>query len=366
MNERMSRLGALAVSAALVGSAAFAQQAAPTVSTSNFNARIGGFMTAGVGYVDSDLHDAEAEIVNDAEVIFNFTLVADNGVTFGAKVEFEANGTSENADEYVAHAEGAFGRIEIGREDGAADRIGRAAGETSFTGAATETGFLFDYAGDESPVFIPENGRDTGDTLKITYFTPRFAGFQAGASYVPGGDSATGGGPREFNQGGTSTNGADDDAEAFELGLTYRDSFGDFDVRLGAGYVSFEDAASAGRDDSYSFVATLGWRGFAVGGAYHSTSGATDNAGSAGSDRDVDVAAGGVSYETGPWLFGAQYAQIAEGPDQDDIGVSIGADYALAPGVTVGAVGEYVSADEVDPGEDDDAFAIGGFLGLTF
>jgi predicted porin len=362
---------ALAVisSAGIAAAQSAAPAATPTVSASNFNARIGGFMTAGIGYVDADEHDAGAEIVNNAEVIFNFTLAADNGINFGAKVEFEANGTSENADEYVATVSGVFGSVEIGREDGAADRIGRAPGNTAFTAAADEGGLLFDYASPESPVVVPGNGRDTGDTLKITYFTPRFAGFQVGASYVPGSDSTPD--AREFGQGGTSTVGADDDAEGYEFGATYRNTFGAFSVNLGAAYVSFEDQASVGVDDSYTFVGAVGFAGFTFGGTYHVTSGATNNAGSPGSDRDRDVAAGGLGYATGPWTFGVQYAQYLDGPREDDFGVSIGADYALAPGVTVGVIGEYASADEerfTSAGESlgDDAYATGVFMNLAF
>jgi predicted porin len=370
----MSPFGARASLAALLSTlaatSALAQGApATTISTSNFNARIGGFMTAGIGYVDTDAHDAEVEIVNDAEVIFTFSLAADNGITFGAKVEFEANGTSENADEYVAHAEGAFGRIEIGREDGASDRIGRVAGETSFTGAATETGLLFDYASDETPAGLPESGADTGDELKITYFTPRFAGLQGGLSYVPGNDSSGGSrDPREFNQGGTSTNGADDSDEAIEAGLTYRGEFGDFGVRAGVGATFFLDEDQKELQDSYTAILNGSFAGFSAGVGYSITDPKPG--------ENIETVRVGASFETGPWLFGAQYAQNldgdgADGPglfgaNEDDMGLSLGVDYALAPGVTVGAVAEYAAADEVPAGEDDDALAAGLFLGLTF
>jgi outer membrane protein OmpU len=397
-------LGATALAVISSAGAALAQGApATTVSTSNFNARIGGFMTAGIGYVDSDAHDAGVEVVNNAEVIFNFSLVSDNGITFGAKVEFEAQGTSENADEYVASAQGVFGRIEIGREDGAADTIGRAPGNTAFTAAADEGGLLFDYASAESPAVVPSNGADTGDTLKITYYTPTFAGFRAGVSYVPGGDSSPAGSssPREFNQGGTSTNGANDDPEAFELGATYKNTFGGVSLNLGAAYVSFEDSASTGIDDSYTFVASVGFAGFTVGGSYYQTNGADQNATAASatapantfsrlaSVRDVEAFAVGAGYTTGPWNFGIQYAQILEGFDgvtraagtaatrpetglggdaSDDFGISVGADYALAPGVTVGVVGEYADGTRLDSSrnESDEAFAAGVFMGLSF
>jgi predicted porin len=377
-------LGATALTVLSTAGAALAQGApATTVSTSNFNARIGGFMTAGIGYVDTDEltnaagtkfgHEAKTEIVNNAEVIFNFSLVADNGITFGAKVEFEAQGTSENADEYVATVRGAFGTVEIGREDGAADRIGRVTGNTAFTSAADETGLLFDYAGSESAAVPPGNGVDSGDTLKITYFTPSFAGFQAGASYVPGADS--GSGEREFGQGGTSTVGSNDDDEAAEFGVTYSNTFGGFSVKAGGAYVDFLDDGNR-FDNSYTGLLNLGFAGFTAGVTYHSTQ-FTEN----GVD-DTEVLGLGAGYATGPWSFGLTYAQVLSGRNQtgtsnayraaaeDDFGVAFGVDYALAPGVTVGGVLEYADGERLNNQAgltgSTEANAAGVFMGLSF
>jgi hypothetical protein len=354
---KTSLFGASAIAAALLATGAAAQT--PTVSASNFNARVGGFMTAGIGYVDSEAHEAEVEIVNNAEVIFNFSLVADNGVTFGARVEFEAQGTSENADEYVAFVEGVFGRVEIGREDGVQDRLsGAAAGATLFTAAADETGLLFDFAAAESPAVPLTYGLDSGDTMKINYFTPRFAGFQAGVGYVPGADSADG--PREFGQGGTSSVGSDDDLEAVEVGANYENTFGDFSVFLGGGYTSFLDDDSVGVEAGYSLVANVGFAGFTVGGMYGNTEGVT-------TDNDSQGYGVGVGYATGPWTFGVQYAETIDGVAEDDYGVSLGADYALAPGVAVGAIVEYADGTALDRTVGaDDAWATGLFMNLDF
>jgi hypothetical protein len=47
-------------------------------SAQEWSADVGGFMILGAGYVDSDEHLAELEVVNDAEVIINFRLRADS------------------------------------------------------------------------------------------------------------------------------------------------------------------------------------------------------------------------------------------------------------------------------------------------
>lgn len=364
------RLGASAAAllVALNAVPVLAQGAPPTaVTSSNFNVRIGGFMILGIGYVDSDAHKAEVEIVNDSEVIFNFTLRSDNGLTFGAKAEIENNGGGSRgttSDEYVGWVEGAFGRVEVGAEDGAQDRLagsGRLAGGMLATAAADGTGFLFDYAGDESPFFQQDfNGPDTGDDLKVTYFTPVFAGFQAGASYS------------NSSEGPTSTNGARGDREAYELGARYSNEFGGVGVDVWGGLVSFSDPQQArftnpetgndvAGDMTYNFGANLGFAGFKVGATYF-------NAGFKNELDDVDGVAVGASYETGPWSFGAQYADYLSGVVEDDFGVSLGADYALAPGVVVGVALEYAEGGAQDgyQGQTDDAYAAGVLLGLNF
>ncbi len=326
--------------------------------------RTGGFMTAGVGYVDADGHSAEVEVVNDAEVIFNFTLKADNGITFGAKVEFEANGRNENADEYVATATGSFGRLEIGREDGVHDRLaGEAPGGTAFTSSADGDGFLFDYASGEMPFSLDSEGRDSGDQLKIIYFTPKFSGFQAGFSYSPGGADNNG------NGGASNVGAIGEDAEVIELGAAYSGTFGDIGLDLGAGYSAFQEnrfaVGEGDRDQSYSFMAAVSYAGFKIGGQY----GVTEYNDAA--FDDVEGLGLGVEYGSGPWSFGLQYTVMlggngGDGFQEDDWGVSAGVDYKLAPGVILGAVVEYGEADTADPVKGDDGFAVGLFTGLTF
>jgi predicted porin len=254
---------------------------------------------------------------------------------------------------------GSFGRLEIGVEDGAGDRLaGAAAGNTAFTAAADAAGFLFDYApeatsvttagGDSRSFIVATDGGDTGDQFKVTYFTPVFSGFQAGVSYTPG------------TEGGTSNNGAEVAGEGFEVGAAYGGEFGAFSVDIGAAYLdNTSDNPSVVVDNAFIVSANVGFGGFTVGGIYNQQDleSGGDDAGGFGV---------GANYATGPWNFGLQYAQGIEDAD-DDVGISAGVDYALAPGVTAGAVVEYAETD-LRTGEtgDEEAFAIGAFLGLDF
>jgi hypothetical protein len=376
-------LGATALTIAGVAGAASAQQ----VTTSPFNVDIGGFATLGIGYVDSKWNDEDNvggaggqadgnpfTVVDNAEVHLNFSLVADNGLTFGYKMEVEANGQGNNMDEYVGSVRGSFGTLEIGAEDGAADRLTGFHASYVFTSAADQTGLLFDVAND-GVAFADTDGADTGDGLKITYFTPTIAGFEAGISYA-----AT------DQEGGVSSqisgvaNGSDS-GSGLEVGARYRNTFGAISVNIGGGYTYFlsDDTdfnavtnPNPNAEGGYTLGAVIGFAGFEVSGIYG------EDLFDGGSDRSSFGL--GASYETGPWLFGVSYGQnldnpIAEADDAFGIGGEVV--YSLAPGVRTGLALEYAS-DTIDradaavigtPGvtvSTDSAFAAGLFLGLTF
>ena len=350
-----------------------------------WSADVGGFFTAGVGYVDAEAQEAGGDIVANSEVTFNFRMTADNGLTFSAKAELENNSGGEdgaNMDEYVARVGGAFGTIEIGAEDGAADRLhGGPAGGTAFTAIGDAAGLLGDYSTNVSGYEIDTDGGESGDALKITYFTPTFSGFSAGISYAP-----TGG-----DEGLTSTDGTTEDGEILELGAGYSNTFSGVDVSAGFGYAfSFDDDADESLEEGIGGSLNVGFGGFTIGGSVGLTN-----------ERGEDTSTGyaiGANYATGPWLFGLQFAQGVDGAQEDHMGVSAGVDYALAPGVTVGAIAEYYDADdatfvteaatggfsidqdsgEIEQDEDaagfqaatreefDDSFAIGVFMNLDF
>ena len=121
----------------------------------------------------------------DNEIIVRANGVTDGGIRYGSKVEIEvgsdldtgANGVS--LDEAGLFFSGNFGRVELGRDDGAEDLM--------FVGAEDAQAGTGGIDGDTQnlgQVQFP----DMGDNIKATYFTPRIAGFQLGASFAPDGD----------------------------------------------------------------------------------------------------------------------------------------------------------------------------------
>lgn len=383
-------LGATALTFVGIAGAASAQD----VTTSPFNLDIGGFSTLGVGYADTETTDrgtftpgtsdtpvfdaggaqigalddatdpsstngSEIALITNAEIIFNFSLVADNGLTFGFKGELEANGGSANMDEYVGFVSGDFGRVEIGVEDGTADRFTGFYANNVFTNAADSGGILFDHS-DEGVIKPDTSGGDLGDEFKISYFSPTIAGFQGGISYSTGSEN------------GTSNDETTDEGEGVEFAARYSNTFGDVSIEFGGGYTIYTQSEDE-PDDGYTFGGVIGYAGFELGLIYGA--------------EDDDNASFGItgSYGTGPWHFGVQYGQIVDlkdtdleddGSDFDDaFGISGEVVYTLAPGVRTGVVLEYASdtVAEVDDGTglgtsqvDGSGFAAGLFLGLSF
>lgn len=366
-------MGASALAFASVSGAAVAQ---------TWNTTVSGGSVVGFGYVDSNVVEDGQTIINRFDATVRSRLTADNGLSFDAYIVLRNNSGNIDQDGVGASVSGSFGTVQVGERNGAhriaLPRVPRSA----FTAAGRGGGILFDgdYSRGQVPAGIGDDrGGNTGFGTKITYLSPRFSGFQAGVSYSTG------------NRGSNRTVAADDISrdylnEGFEFGANYTNTFGDFRVALGAGYTTFTNS-NATLDQGYALSGNLGWGPFTVGASY----GVQDfNSGS-----NVEVLALGATYATGPWTFGLGFgmnvngrqvdlpAPIVDTPtleaalrststrDRDgDYGISFGVDYALAPGVTTGLVLEYSDADKSARGRnnqtDQEAFAVGVFLGLQF
>jgi predicted porin len=332
-----------------MGTAALAMAlSAGAVSAQEWSARVGGFFVGGIGYVDyvGD-EDDNVGFARDAEVIFTFQLTADNGLTFGAQTQLESGDNADdgraNVDEAFMWVEGSFGRVEFGEEDGAASDFSTAnLVLPPFATAQDGGGFLFDFY-DTGAINLDSTGGTTSDSLKISYFTPNFSGFQAGVSFVPSVGAENG---RSVP--------LDGQTNTVEVGASYGNTFGSFDFGIGVAYNS-DTTPSEEDDQSWGGSAMVGFGGFNVGLSYAWYEGDAD---------DTQTLGGGVTYGTGPWNFGIDAAFNIDGPDAEDgdYGIAAGASYALAPGVSTGLTLEYA---EDDLG-DDEAFAAGVWMGMNF
>jgi len=330
--------------------------------------------------------------VDEAELQLNVTGTADNGLNYGFKIELNANTTdTKAADEVRLQFSGGWGTIQMGDEDGAEDvmnyggenlmgatggfdgdqddymfrhRADRAIGDvvdmevwqaTGTSGGIVTTmtriygvDTVASHAMNVLPPGYPTIAGDTSDRTKVSYFTPRFSGFQVGGSITP-----------------TPNNGDDFKADGvwenhIGLGANYDNSFGGLRIRASAVYSHATNVATtphlyaAGNTDAYADVSAwsvggiVGWGPFSLGANY------TDNGDSGQPTVDDyvnltmvtapietgywNVAAG---YEHGPLYFSVGYfsswAEVGVGRIEDSTydHLALTADYTVATGLGI-------------------------------
>ncbi|MBL4864615.1 MAG: porin [Rhodobiaceae bacterium] len=331
--------------------------AGPALASDPLTVTVGGSIVTGFYFLDNDtVAGVDTDDTKVAVVARNIDITAegtlDNGLVAGATAKLQldnderATGTSNATfSEVYAYLEGGFGRVEIGGTDGAA--------------------FKMHYS---SPWFVPGNGVDSPniynmnnggatfssrtstysllaeDDNKISYFTPRLAGFQLGVSFTP---DVTVNDPIA-NGFGVSTTGvaAANVEEVFEIAANYAGAFGGASVGVDVFYVTGETNVLGANDpEEIGVGASVGFGGFTLGGAYTQTENiaaatqATVTAGSNGLDSDSWTV--GVAYGTGPWTVGVAYFEsesettggVNAGENQF---IQVGGGYSLGAGVDIG------------------------------
>ena len=341
---------------------------------------LGGYMNNyfGVGGHDSDVDTdfGPTGLFSDGEIWFLGETTLDNGITFGANVQLESfgasgrGGTGDVIDEDFAYISGSFGRINLGSENSAAYLMHYGAPNV---GAPINSGWL--------STFVPADGANTGgggfrtprlstyldwnnDENVITYFSPRFAGFQIGGTYAPvvseSGDGANF--PIYANEDTEFNNG-------FALGVNYVQTLNPVDLAVSGGWrhANAPDnpgAASnrAGKDNDlnqYSVGLNIGFSGFTIGGSF-----AREQSGRATEGHSYDL---GASYSTGPWSVGVTYLGSEvngnAGDDDELDAVEGGVAYQVGPGITASASLLYV---DWEGGNNNDADGFVGIAGLKY
>jgi outer membrane protein OmpU len=307
---------------------------------------LGMYMPFIIGGADHD-NDAYSQIgfgTTDTEFYVTGSETLENGIKVAVKFQFDAgDGESNNTDETEIEVSGSFGLLSLGREDGPADLMNLGATKVkawAFGSFANTTGVPVNFTANSGAATGNEAGLDTSDDTKIAYYTPRWSGFQVGASWAKDNEiiACTGG---NCGSGGSGTPNNDD---AWEVGANYMNTFGDFDIGVAASYFDGADDA-----DRWSIGALVGYAGFTASGQYSD--------GSRNSSTDVSTWDIGVGYSTGPWSAHLVYeygdADYSGGTSGEASMIHAGAAYALGPGVSVGASVGFGN-DQIDGGADDD------------
>ncbi len=348
---------------ALIGAAAFAgsvHAAGPDVS-------VGGFIDFQAGFSDQDTafetgaNSREAKFRNDTEVHVNVEGKADNGLTYGATIELEADVTAAdggeglNADKTWIYLESSAGKLELGANAGAehglkvdASTIARATGGIDgdwyyFINTGGSTGTTNFIVTPDLPAQHAQGARE--DANKITYYSPRFSGLQVGVSYTPDeGDVGTAAGwTGELNG---------DNENVFGLGANYEGTFSGVGVQLSA-TGAFGEQEVAGTEDlsAWQGGAVLSYRGFSLAGSYGDWTDSGLATGTTNDDQNFWTA--GAAYETGPFGLSVTYLD-SEAQSNDVTNLSVGADYQLAPGLSPYIEVSFFDLDENGTNTDND------------
>ena len=353
---------ALLSTTALIAASAIGAAAASPASAENekISLRLGGYMEQWMGYSSQDdvvgTDTSGPGQASDTEIFFLGKTTLDNGISFGVNVQLEGNTGGDQIDESYLTIGGDFGLVYIGDENSAQYKmqysapdvgIGANSGDqtvwTSFAGVGGTAGT---FRGPFGSTYV-EAAR-ANDVFRVSYFSPRFSGFQFGASYAPADQQDTSG-P------------IDRDTELHDgisLGANFVESFNGVDFAVAAGYGRWDNPVGSD-PEVYNLGLSIGFSGFTVGGSYANQ---TDDT-TVGDAEGWDI---GVTYATGPWGVGVIYYHgerdgvAALTAEHDTIMGSVA--YTLGPGIKViGTLGYTSIDDESDGAGDNDStyFVIG-------
>lgn len=292
-----------------------------------------GWSTAGDETFVDGAADRGHDFFMDNELQPTVEGTSDSGITYGTGLEIEVGSGSADStvsmDEAVLFFSGLFGRVEVGRDDGAEDVM--------FVGGEDTQAGTGGIDGDIGFNFVPMQIQDSGDSAKVTYFTPRVGGFQLGASFVPD----------EGDDGGLDD--GDDFSDSFGFGGNWEGSFDGFDLILSATGIIAENEDDDEDDKAdWSVGGRMGLGGLQFGAAFIQRTDA----------NEADIINVGAGYSFGPASasVGYVYHDPDDGDEQNLFAVS--GDYGILPGVAL--KGDITYSDE-DPGASDDD-SIGGVV----
>ena len=338
---------------------------------------VGGFQNEffGIGDVDDSVGTdlGNTNLFNDGEISFTGETTLDNGLTFGVYVDMESTQNADQIDEAYSYVMGEFGKVEIGAQNLATyttfwDVVAPAVGVPINSGWITVFTPIPSGFGDAGSFLSPllTTNLDIGnDEAQISYYSPRFAGFQFTGGFAPAISNSGNGQYLVANEGTQYHN-------AFGVGLNFSNEFNGFSLGFAAAYnqASVDTVRQAAGADDFQQVkvgASIGFAGFTVAGSYaNQMVGMVDSANSVSNKGQAyDV---GAKYETGPWaasvtyFHGEQRDTIATAGDDEADSVVGAVSYAVGPGITT-SLSIFYGKQEDESGANGESTV--GILGLS-
>jgi hypothetical protein len=346
MKKTLLATSALAGVAFLTAGAA---SAGPVGTSDTMTVKMNGYQVFQAATLDADNSTSRGRgyRFSQPEGEFGFTASAktEGGITYGFRTEIGTEAIS--ADELYGFISGDFGKIEFGNQDGAANQmqVGAFNANGTFQGTLGGTFGLSAFngqAGSADAHLIRDDVEQViyGDGNKIVYISPRFSGFQIGASWTP-----------QNNAEGSS--GFGDNTAAFEnvgdLAVNYVGSFQDVAIKASAAYIFSDDqetAAGVAMEDLglTKLGASVAFSGLTVGVTYnHNGDFGVNRNGLGDGGRWYGI---GAMYKMGPWTFNASAArgkqEFGEALlEQTNNRFGLGVGYAVAPGWDI--MGDYLN-----------------------
>jgi outer membrane protein OmpU len=313
--------------------------------------KLGGYFTLlavhtsqddGAGQPGANLHDNM--ITREAEVSFSGSTTLDNGVSVGVDVQLEAETCGDQVDESYIWFKGSFGQVVLGAENGAGNKSFRGSSVPAAGFISTWTSNYRLYAGGGNAASGPFRSDVSGDSEKITYWSPKMSGFQAGVSYTF--DSGEIG---SSYAGQEADNTAAQQSNIMELGATYSGNTGKdgASYAVSGAYIKGDNESAGGVDQKvWALGADVTFSGITIAGGYGKNNQATT-----GSNTDLVDWNLGIKSSSGPWSYGISYSNFdAEagaglGSDERDHWIAA-ASYAFGPGISLSAAIENVKLED--------------------
>jgi len=261
------------------------------------------------------------DVHSDSEVHFNGSVTLDNGIKIRTRVELEGNsadqtagrnsnvingapGTAANGagagsvdfiDEHWMRISGSFGEIRLGSGDAAGQAMTTGYLGTWSTGVGQLMAFdTTDWIQNTQTASTVGRVDLSSDAEQISYYTPRFSGFQAGLSYIPS-DNEDVNNQRALNAAG--------DRDGWSMGVNYVTKMNGVGIGIAAGYAT-EDETTVNRTDRevWGVGARIDFSGFRIGVSWvdreeqHSSVTNVTNAGGQGQEH-FEI---GARYTFGP------------------------------------------------------------------
>ena len=350
--EMKAKKMSVGVSGSFKSLVGFAKQGGSFESTSNGTSRTG--------------YDA-INMINDSEVHVKGTTKLDNGIAVSVVVQFETDVVNNGSqiDESYVKLTGGFGDVRLGNTKNSSFTLkhsGPLPGAIGLENPDSNAWVVRPAALSTLSNAIVSTHHGAGDAMRIVYYTPKFNGFRAGASYTPSNTSSADTPAAVGGNGGV-------ESQSFDAVVAYENKLGSTDVKADIGYAeTYGNAASSTR--GWRGGLSLGFGAITVGGSYKEVED-TDTTSTA---KAHDAFGAGIQYASGPMKIGAKYFKIATDQSAAVAGsdegtkIALGGSYTMGPGVDlVGTIVHVDWADELSTdGNNNDGWAAIGGIKVSF